>query len=155
MFGMQVRTSSPAFLRSGLHHRSQRFWQQNIAHQAAADGGFSNNSDSKNSSGADDGNPPRVPRDVSAEADSNDKKPEKIPDSQWWPGVIVYATTNVAFIKIFEYSVEVSDIRVTIGILVAFYAVAYLMRILIRRVFKVSDKFPQFFWEGFPQRYKK
>lgn len=150
-----VPTRRDPFLRQSLsilRHPERCVQSSHLICSAAADGGYFDREkvgsemippqDETPATG--DGVSPNQPGD----------KGEKIPDGQWYPGIIVYAITNVVFIKLFEFS-QTCDFQVLLGVLACYYAVAYFLRFLLRRVFNVDEKFPQFFWEGFPQRYKK
>lgn len=148
-------TPCPPFLRASLHPSPSRRVHERVALQAAADGSFFEKPHVNGRAGETDHAPARPAEDASPEPGTSKREPEKIPDSQWYPGILVYAITNVSFMKIFEFSIDIADVRVTVGVLVVFYAVAYALRFLLQRVFKVDKKFPQFFWQGFPQRYRK
>lgn len=155
MYVSSSRTTGPACLRSSLHPRPALRVHKSVALQAAADGSFFEKPDADARSEGTNSAPARPSEEASSDPGAGNSEPEKIPDSQWYPGILVYAITNVGFMKIFEFSIDVADVRVTVGVLVVFYAVAYALRFILHRVFKVDEKFPQFFWEGFPQRYKK
>jgi hypothetical protein len=70
-------------------------------------------------------------------------------NSQWWAGVIIFATTNVGFLKLFDLCASETDLKVVLTKMLIFYGVAGLFRLILRKVLKLKD-FPQFFWEGMP-----
>lgn len=161
LLSTQARTTLPAFVRSSLRslHLSPGRADVELQPQAAADGKFFETPDgSRGPADRNDARDGGSPLDAVSPTDSDSKegepeKPQKVPDSQWYPGIIGYAVTNVGFIKMFEFAVDVTDIRLTLAVMAVYYAAAYLLRFILRRIFKVDRKFPQFFWEGFPQRY--
>lgn len=152
-----TRTASRAFVHWGLHSGRSHLGRSNVGihGQAAADGSFFNKTSSEELSDKTGSGNASLRRDPNDLTENGNTEPEKVPDSQWYPGIVGYAITNVGFIKMFEFSVDVTDVRLTLAVLAAYYAAAYLLRLILRRFFKVDDKFPQFFWEGFPQRYRK
>jgi hypothetical protein len=79
----------------------------------------------------------------------NDKE---IPDWQFVAGLVIFAATNVGFMKLFEICSVITDIRVVLTWMAIYYAIALFLRVILRKVIGLGPWFPQFFWEGVPTR---
>ena len=76
----------------------------------------------------------------------------KMPEWRWWTGLVCYAVTNVGFMKLFDFCAGCPDYLVVFQAMGTYYAIALLLRLIMRKVFGLDKSFPQFFWEGLPTR---
>ena len=96
---------------------------------------------------------------------ANDKDPEaedvpkikhdsqpQLPALKWWTGLVIYAVTNVGFLKLFEYCSTCTELPVVLRTVAFYYAATLLLRLFMRRVVGLKPAFPQFWWEGMPTR---
>jgi hypothetical protein len=77
---------------------------------------------------------------------------QEIPDWKFFSGLTIFALTNVGFLKLFEVCSEITDIKVVVTWMGVYYAVALLLRVILRKVIGLGPWFPQFFWEGMPSK---
>jgi hypothetical protein len=75
-----------------------------------------------------------------------------IPAGKWWPGIGIYAITNVGFLKLFEVCSTMTDMTKTLTLMACYYAIAFALRYILRSIIGLRKPFPQFFWEGIPKR---
>lgn len=80
---------------------------------------------------------------------------EKIPDSKWWAGLMIYAATNCGFLKLFDICSKITDISTVLMFMAIYYAIAFVLRLVLRNVLELGkEHVPQFFWEPpfYPRR---
>ena len=67
-----------------------------------------------------------------------------LPPWKWWLGLIIYALTNVFFLRLFEFCAGTPDLKVVLTAVARYYAIALAARLFMRKVVGLKPSFPQF-----------
>jgi hypothetical protein len=83
--------------------------------------------------------------------DTEEQDGQPLPDNKWYPGLVIYAITNVGFLRLWDFC-SGQTVVTNLMVLAAYYAAAFVARLVMTHVIGLSKSFPQFFWEGVPKR---